>query len=657
MTAPSEVNNRTSFFSTIATSLAAILAIIFSISLVTIQHAASKYSPSILEYYKQDKPIIATYLIFIVGIAFAILSLSMGWDFRAVIISFILLIFCLFLVLFQFWRLTDMVNPVELIKKIRDKAIKNIIRLPKKLQKSINVAKSGNKFEQSFIKSELYREVRFHSDESLHEENKKYILQLTDIIQKSTLQREYETCVAGFDAIADIAEEYIFIRQKDVTPDDKFLQYIYEKLEVISKIAFRNEDVPLLQEVIKAFEKIGCATTEIRVISLATDSNQITSLSNYYIRQIGLKSTEEELWDVAVQSVRSLGQVGVSASQKNLGSDVAVISNEIYEIGVRSALKKEWFVVHISNGELAKLAIGSIINRLEYFGAVVPIVKDIEKLSIKSIENIKGNTVNTVSPIIGPSSDISAKEMVKAALYVKNSEYPEIETRWREEYAKDVISKIIDTLRAIGVSAAKTQEWIVLNNTNYTLCDIGLICIGEKFVTFKENLEEELINLVNSLGKLYEACEAFSSPALSIISESLAILGINCVEYKREKITSKTISNLLDMALHTMKFNKDDAHKIASKIGLIGVFGTEKKDNVVVEECLETLIKFDRECLKSHPESKPQQHLKSLEVGYKRFKERGGIVVSDYDQLFSKFSDESLQKFKSLYNARRSKGF
>lgn len=312
-----EVNNRTSFFSTIATSLAAILAIIFSISLATIQHAASKYSPSILEYYKQDKPIIVTYLIFIISIAFAILSLSMDWSFRAIIISFILLIFCLFLVLFQFWRLTDMVNPVELIKKIRDKAIKNIIQLPKKLKNSIKGVKARNEFERSLIKSESYKEFQFHSDESLHEENKKYILQLADIIQKSALRREYETCAAGFDAIADIAKEYISIRQKDITPEDKFLQSIYEKLEAISKISFRNEDVPLLQEVIKAFEKIGCATTEIEVISSVSGLNQITSLSDYYIRQIGLKSIKEELWDVAAQSVRSLGQLGVSASQKN----------------------------------------------------------------------------------------------------------------------------------------------------------------------------------------------------------------------------------------------------------------------------------------------------------------------------------------------------
>ena len=652
-----EVNNRTSFFSTIATSLAAILAIIFSISLATIQHAASKYSPSILEYYKQDKPIIATYLIFIISIAFAILSLSMDWSFRAIIISFILLIFCLFLVLFQFWRLTDMVNPVELIKKIRDKAIKNIIQLPKKLKNSIKGVKARNEFERSLIKSESYKEFQFHSDESLHEENKKYILQLADIIQKSALRREYETCAAGFDAIADIAKEYISIRQKDITPEDKFLQSIYEKLEAISKISFRNEDVPLLQEVIKAFEKIGCATTEIEVISSVSGLNQITSLSDYYIRQIGLKSIKEELWDVAAQSVRSLGQLGVSASQKNLWGNVAITSDKICEIGVISALKKEWFVVHISNGELARLAIQSItIDKLfSDNGATVSIIEDIETLNVKSIENIKSDTVSAISPIIGPASDVSAKEIVKAALYVKNKEYPKIETHWREEYAKDVISKIIDTLRAIGVSAAKTQSWIVLTYTNDTLSDIVLICIGEKLVTFKESLEEELINIVNSLWKIYTACEDFPSPLPSKISESLAILGLNCVEYKREKITSKTISNLLDMALHTMKFDKYDAHRIISKIGLIGVFGMEKKDDVVVEECLETLIKFDKEYLKSYPESKPQQHLKSLEVGYKCFKERGDIVVSDYDQLFSKISDESLQKFRSLYNARRSK--
>lgn len=649
-----EVNNRTTFFSTVATSLAAILAIIFSISLVTIQHAASKYSPSILQYYKQDKPIIATYLIFIVSIAFAILSLSLDLGVRAIIISLILLIYCLFLVLFQFWRLTDMVDPVKLIKKIRDKAIKNMTRLPKELQRSIKGVKARNEFEQNLIESELYKRVRFHSDESLHEENKKYLLQLTDIIQKSTLQREYETCVAGFDAIADIVKEYVSVRQKDYTPDDKFLQHIYETLEAISKIAFRNDDVSLLQEVTKAFETIGCATTEIGVISSATGSNQITGLSGYYIHQIGMKATKGELWDVAAQAVRSLGEIGITASKKNLWSTIAVISNEIYKIGVISSLKKEWFVVQISNGELARLAIQSIIGKLHYFGAVVPIIEDIEKLSVTSIENIKGlNAEIMVGPIIGPLSDVSAKEMVKAALYLKNGDYPKIETAWREEYAKDVVSKIIDTLRAIGLSAAKNQSWIALNYANDTLREIGLICIGEKFVTFEENLNEKLIDLVNSLEEIYTECGDFSSPLPPKISESLAILGINSVENKLERITSKIISNLYYMALHTLRFDKYgyDASRIASKIDLIGVFGMEKKDDAVVGECLDKLIKFDKEYVKSYPGSEHQQHLKSLEGGYKHFKEVKGIE-SDYEQLFSKISGESLPKFKNLYNER-----
>lgn len=645
------------FLTTNATFIATILAIFFSISLFTIQHAANNYTPSLLGDFKTDKKTWFVFLLFSASVVFNLFSLIFNWSLRSVCISIVLLGFCFIFLGFQFIHTINLIDPLEVIKRIKDKAIKNITRFPKKLQKSIKGVKTRNEFKQSFVKSELYKEVWFHGNESLHEENKKYILQLTDIIQKSTLQREYETCVAGFNAIADIAEEYISIRQNDVTPEDKFLQHIYEKLEAISEIAFRNEDVSLLQEIIKAFEKIGCATTKIEVFSSATGLNQITDLSGYYIHQIGLKSIKEELWDVAAQSVRSLGKVGVSASQKNLWDNVVITSDKICEIGVYSALKKEWFIVHISNGELARLAIRSIIiDRLfSDDGATVSIIEDIEKLSVKSIENIKNYTVGAISPIIGPASDVSAKEIVKAALYVKNKEYPEIETHWREEYAKDVISNIIDSLRAIGVSAAKTQSWTVLNYTNNTLRDIGLICIGENFVTFKENLEEELINLVNSSRIIYTACEAFSSPLPSKISESLAILGINCVEKKFEKITFKIISNILYMALHNMKFDKYGykAPRIASKIGLIGVFGMENKDDVIVDKCLKTLIKFDKENIKSYSETKHQLHLKSLEEGYKHLKERRGIL-SDYDKSFSKISDESLQKFKNLYNEMRS---
>ena len=177
----------------------------------------------------------------------------------------------------------------------------------------------------------------------------------------------------------------------------------------------------------------------------------------------------------------------------------------------------------------------------------------------------------------------------------------------------------------------------------------------QKFVTFKENLEEELISIVNSLWEIYAASEDFSSPLPSKISESLAILGINCVENELKKITSQIISDLLYMALHTMKFDRygGNTSRIASKIGLIGVFSMEKKDDVIVKECLETLIEFDKEYVKSYPEPTHQQHLKSLEGDINTLKRWRGIVPADYERLFSKISDESLQKFKSLYNEGR----
>jgi len=533
-----QVAGNNSFFSIVTTSLAAILAIIFSISLVTIQHAASKYSPSILEYYRRDKPIIVTYLIFIISIIFSALSLVVdwhSWNSRAIAVSFILMVFCLFLVLFQFWRLTYMVDPIALIKKIRSRTVRNIIQLPKKIQKSVKGVKTQNEFEQPLVKSELYKEFKFHSDESLHEKNKKYILQLMDIIQKSILWREYESCVTGLNAIVDIVKEYVAIRQKDSTPDDEFLQYIYEKLKDISKMALKNEDAFLLREILKAFEKIGCITAEIEVISSGNGSNHITGLSSYHIHQIGLKSIEEKLQDVAAQSVISLGKIGVRASRKNLWATVAVISSEIHEIGAISASRKEWLVVNVSNEELSRLAIHSISNHLYYFGIVDLIIEDIEKLSSMSIENIKGLDADAaVSPIIAPLSDVSAKEMVRAALNIKNEKYPKIETRQREEYVKDIISKIIATLCSIGINAAKFQSWGVLNYTNDTLREIGLICVDETFITFKENLEEELINLSDSLEEIYMSCKDFSSPLPSKISESLAILGIRCIENELE---------------------------------------------------------------------------------------------------------------------------
>lgn len=241
-----------SFLTTNAVFIATILAIFFSISLFTIQHAANNYTPSLLKDFKTDIRTWTVFLIFSLSVIFNLLILIFNWGLRCVCVSIILLIFCFIFLAFQFMHTIDLVDPLEVIKRIKNKAINNINELPKKVEKSMKEIKPTNKSEQYLIRSELYRGVIFHNDK-MHEENKRYILQLTDIIQKSTSRREYETCVAGFDAIENIVKEYVSIRQKDATPNDKFLQYVYEKLEAISKIAFDNEDVSLLQEIIKTF--------------------------------------------------------------------------------------------------------------------------------------------------------------------------------------------------------------------------------------------------------------------------------------------------------------------------------------------------------------------------------------------------------------------
>jgi len=112
----------------------------------------------------------------------------------------------------------------------------------------------------------------------------------------------------------------------------------------------------------------------------------------------------------------------------------------------------------------------------------------------------------------------------------------------------------------------------------------------------------------------------------------------------------------MNLAIHAIKLDKYgyDAPRIAMKIIMIGVFGVEKKNNTVTEECLETLIKFDEEYTKLSPRPIPQLHIRELKEQYETFKNPHYMVSDFYKRYFSIVSNKSLQKFEDLYNKKRS---
>lgn len=113
--------------STIATCLAAILAIVFSISLLAVQIVSDKYTPRVLEYFKKNSLTKLTLFSFLSTIVFCILFLGISDCNQSVYaIGFALFLVCCCVFVKYFYGMLRIINPIELANLLRNECLKNV---------------------------------------------------------------------------------------------------------------------------------------------------------------------------------------------------------------------------------------------------------------------------------------------------------------------------------------------------------------------------------------------------------------------------------------------------------------------------------------------------------------------------------------------------
>ena len=207
------------FYIAIVTSLAAILAIVFAISLIAIQHAADKYTPNILERYKDDRRIKGMYLIFSLGIVFGVLALWFGWNYNGAIFAFGLLAFCLMCLYFQFRSVVDFVNPRKLIEKLGEETLNKLTGKLKRVA------------------------LNFRENDHI----RRNCLDLKVIAIKSIERREDDICTESVNALKEIVEEYVKVLEEIM----KTLSEESQKEEFVRDLQRLNLDIflPMLREI------------------------------------------------------------------------------------------------------------------------------------------------------------------------------------------------------------------------------------------------------------------------------------------------------------------------------------------------------------------------------------------------------------------------
>jgi len=107
-----------------ATIIATVLAIFFSISLSIIQHAANRYTSSILDDFQKDKKTGSVLILFVITVLLNLFVLFTGYRGEWAIVCGVLVIFCFVFLIIQFWRISHLINPINIVELMESYGIK-----------------------------------------------------------------------------------------------------------------------------------------------------------------------------------------------------------------------------------------------------------------------------------------------------------------------------------------------------------------------------------------------------------------------------------------------------------------------------------------------------------------------------------------------------
>ena len=652
-------SNDVALFTTMGTVLATILGIFFSISIIVVQHAASNYTPSILEGYKRDYRTWFVFFYYLVCLAMTIFSLQYPKNFYLINTTVLAFAFSFLFLASQFVHIINLIDPRNIIENAKRQSLNDIKRIPSKLESILKEQKLENSFEESFAKSPIYSQLVFHNEKTLIASSQNKILQISDVILKASERRELETCVIGLKALCEIVSCYVAIRKDDPTPGDDFLQYVYNQLLAIFEIALDHRDSMLLQEIIIAFEKIGNSTTDIKSISVFGGPNQSTSLAIWHIQVLGKKAIGNGFPDAAAQAIVSLKRVGVSAIQKSSGDGLA--SEKIMEIGISALPTKDWFIVNHAFEGLKELLFNAVLKRVNIHSEPSSILENVEKLAELSIKRqLEYWAFTSLFPAL---PEYSIQKVSWAAFKIKNEEYPKIQTRSREEYSKEVMSALMRTLGRIAQWVSENDSLILLGQSVDCVLRITLSMLKEKFITIKEGYSGEISHAVEDLKSSYVISATYllnsgvHSSVPSHISDAITSIAIYALDSQQEEITTHCLVALHHMCISIVERDHYgyDVARCAGRIGIIGAYALDKGKDEISDKSLGLLENFDEIYLSKSPSPHDRLHIKEMRQMHERFSadpllSRG---VQAYGVLFKKISSETLCKFVDLYEKQR----
>lgn len=536
-------------YSAAGAAIVTILAISFSFSLFTVQYAAAKYMPGMLDYYVKESKTWFVFSFFAIAAIFNFVGLSGLLPAHAWLSSLVLLVGCMYYLALNFIHSSNMVSPLALLHKLKIKTLRVVASLPE----------NDPKIEAAM--SQVFYLVRGASE-----------------------IRDQETYTNGMDAITEIYHAY-FQAKGNFLSGTRFLDVGLEKLNSMGELAVSNRDTFFLQVL---FEKLGIIGVDACRSTSVLDVNPYYSmLAGHYLEQLGMTSLASYLYDASAGAIRNIEKIGLESIRLHRDDGLAV--QQITAIGRQALTMKDWYVPSVAASSLANLLALSASAQVRSIDFETDL-KEIQRFATQAL--VAGFGVRALLSLYGPQSIFkqSLVNIARSFLTVKNSEYPMIETHPREKDVKELETALIDHLGRIAHVAFTTQDWLILKEVTTSLSEIGRLCVPEKFKTYPDHFADELKTIVNELSSLFISVKGLRPDFSDDLIYAIEILCFESLRNGINTVVPHALSNLKDMAEEaSLRYNKREFEEICKAMIQVSVYTFALDQKELTSQCITTL--------------------------------------------------------------------
>jgi len=280
---------------TLASIAGTILALVFTLSLIPIQNAASMWSFSVLKIYKKDRVSYRTFLLFGLAISFFIL-LSIFEDCIndnfLILILFLLMGILLDSLKFYYKHVVSLMDPQSILEKIKIQAFKTIDNI----DDTAKIVAKNQYFLQEEKTDILKLEAQGYSTNPLYPQSIRYWFNdLAEIYQKSLNRNDLIVAKATLYTMVEILKYFLLKRKNNITYHSIFTGLLPVKEADVSKeiinpmceilkdlflISSKSSTENMALEVMETYKSIAISLSEVDIkltkipISYAKECNK-----------------------------------------------------------------------------------------------------------------------------------------------------------------------------------------------------------------------------------------------------------------------------------------------------------------------------------------------------------------------------------------------